>query len=516
MSCPCKKRALAGIVAACGAVIVLGGGFVASMLSFNTAMDSLGKQLEQQINAMLADPLRVAKTPQFTIALAESGSGLLSHDMTMVVVNSEDQSKFKLPFTVDVGYMGYDFTFDPVHATVNDQNFIRAYDFNQLTAFTSTGSLGLWSQRFTLNSSVSFLNDFETLAHTAARAQAFDWILAEMEKEDSTIADPMSLLEQKTQEFLPQAQENLKKVADANFIKPVGTVDFTLEADNEENVKLSVITDGFVTSSVVVSSVKFFNHSQGFTQLRSLGRSDLQIDSFAMIGKDDYDQVRNLVIHTDSSPVSAKGNFNLDFSLQVGDFDQMQNLIATGVMHNLNMSLFNSETPLLTFLEYVQQNALNVQVTEGSFDFTTKVKDELYGRVVDAVVPVTFKGEVGNTVNAVAAKATAATPAADAADAAATAAAATDTATPEAEATEQGKSQSGESPVAMVLQNPTFYTDFTFVVGENMDNIVDPVADEYGQYFKVNKAEGTSQVQVRMESDMTGSYSLVINGEKVQ
>ena len=85
MSCPCKKRALAGIVAACGAVIVLGGGFVASMLSFNTAMDSLGKQLEQQINAMLADPLRVAKTPQFTIALAESGSGLLSKQVQVAI-----------------------------------------------------------------------------------------------------------------------------------------------------------------------------------------------------------------------------------------------------------------------------------------------------------------------------------------------------------------------------------------------------------------------------------------------
>ena len=150
-----------------------------------------------------------------------------------------------------------------------------------------------------------------------------------------------------------------------------------------------------------------------------------------------------------------------------------------------------------------------MQVTEGSFDFTTKVKDELYGRVVDAVVPVTFKGEVGNTVNTVAAKTTAETPATDAADAA-------DTAATGAEVTEQGKTQSGEPPVAMVLQNPTFYTDFTFVVGENMANIVDPVADEYSQYFKVNKAKGTSQVQVRMESDMTGSYSLTINGEKVQ
>lgn len=167
-----KKSTLAGVCAACAAVAIVGGGYAVSVSGYPTLLKNTRAVVQEQMNATLVD--LIGNPAKISVDFSEPRSALFNHDVTMVIVNEDNSDIVRLPMTIDTKFLGYDFTFDLAHATVNDENALKYLDFSGITALESTGSYHILADEFKLKVDASYLTNAEAVVNIAAHLKALN------------------------------------------------------------------------------------------------------------------------------------------------------------------------------------------------------------------------------------------------------------------------------------------------------------------------------------------------------
>lgn len=500
-----KKSTIAKIAAACGVVAVLGGGYVASLVSYSSMLDQAALQVQKYLNTTFADPLS-GEEAHFSVDFSEPKFGIWDHDLIMVVVNDDDHTKVRLPLTVSTSYMGYEFDFDLVHATIDDENILKSYDFSSLTALESKGSYGLWSNEFAFSLKTSYLNDLEKFAEQVAHAKTIDWLISTNDiKQESSLPE---LFEKKKTELLGEITKELKEESGC---KDVGTLTLEATVDTDENVKFSLEADSLANSMALWQDLRVFSHHQGVESFKSIGRTDVAAKKLHVLTQNGYTSAQDVVMQTASSRVTKDGKFDLNFKLNIGAVEDVRDLHTSGTLENLNLSLFNADSFAWSLAHYLDNTPVTLRFDKDSgFGYSTTLKEDKYSKGVSTVVPVTFSGALTSNApaaassdNVAAASSDDAAPAAASGDAAAAAPAAD-----AAEATSLEK-------VSPYEPQPVFTSDFDFAIGADVNQIDEAwLKPHLKQLFKIK--DGTSTCRVHFELDDHGGLSVQLNGEQVQ
>ena len=344
-ACALKKKTLAQAIAAVAVVAVVGGGYVVPMCSYGTMMEQSRSFVENFINQnMIAE----GENP-VSVALYEDDIGLFSHDVTFVATDGD--VKVKVPFTVSLNYGGYDFAIDLVQATINDANAIKSFDLTTLTALNLTGSYSLWNDQGLAQFSASYLND--------------------------DVSGMVGAVNQ---------------IKERIGYKPVGTVSLNLGFDQEENFTLDFTLDHILSNYAAVSDLSYHSETQGFFELTDIGRNDLAISRFSMLGMSPM-IVEDIVFKSEGTRPSKQGIFNLPYELKVGSARLLKNLHFTGTLEGLSLKTFNSpEQALESFGEFLP-HPVTIKVDQGSrFDYVTMVRPDQYSKAEQKQVPVEIAG----------------------------------------------------------------------------------------------------------------------------
>lgn len=374
-ACALKKKTLAQAIAAVAVVAVVGGGYVVPMCSYGTMMEQSRSFVENFINQnMIAE----GETP-VSVALYEDDIGLFSHDVTFVA--TDGNVKLKIPFTVSINYGGYDFAIDLVNATINDANAIKSFDLTTLTALNLTGSYSLCNDKGVAQFSASYLNDDVSL-----------YALAEYQKYlREHVAD-----ENNAEPNFPSFEEGMdgavNQIKERIAYKPVGTMSLNLGFDQDENFTLDFTLDHILSNYASVSDLSYHSETQGFFDLKKIGRNDLAIGRFSMLGMSPM-IVEDLVFKSEGTRPSKQGIFNLPYELKVGSARLLKNLHFTGTIEGLSLNTFNSpEEALNNFGEFLP-NPVTIKVDQGSrFDYVTMVRPDEYSKAEQKQVPVELTG----------------------------------------------------------------------------------------------------------------------------
>ena len=509
-----KKSTIAGIAAACGVVAVLGGGYVASLVSYPAMIDQARVKVQEQLNAYFVDPVS-GEPAKFSVDFSEPKFGIWNHELTLVVVNDEDFSKLRIPLTISTNYMGYDFNFDLVHATVNDEYVMQAYDFSTLTALQSSASYSMWSDelKFALKASYQF----------AAHTKAINWFFEEQEKklaqeQAADVADAVGaadaeasgaadtaeaapILPEQRAQMIADKRESLKteilqQLKDQNIAKDVGTLDIQVSVDPEENVKVSLMADSVVVANMAYQDLRLFSNYHGLHNFTAFDRADLSLDKIAIVNGDGYSLSQDVVLKTESSRVTKQGKFNLPFTLDIGSVEQISDYHTSGEVQNLNLKIFNEPHFLWSFAHYIEENPVTITFDKGSsFKLNTQLRADKYAKPVATAIPVTFSGSMGTMIETLPLSVI------------------------QGETQEQpdaisGAAQNTSDPesVPTVLKNPVFYSDFTLDVAANVQHIDDEQFVDLVPYFIVKGDKSTSHVRFELND---GELKATVNGEEL-
>lgn len=525
-----KKSTIAGIAAACGVVAVLGGGYVASLVSYPAMIDQARVKVQEQLNAYFVDPVS-GEPAKFSVDFSEPKFGIWNHELTLVVVNDEDFSKLRIPLTISTNYMGYDFNFDLVHATVNDEYVMQAYDFSTLTALQSSASYSMWSDELKFALKASYLNDLESFAEFAAHTKAINWFFEEQEKklaqeQAADVADAVGaadadaagaadaeasgaadtaeaapILPEQRAQMIADKRESLKteilqQLKDQNIAKDVGTLDIQVSVDPEENVKVSLMADSVVVANMAYQDLRLFSNYHGLHNFTAFDRADLSLDKIAIVNGDGYSLSQDVVLKTESSRVTKQGKFNLPFTLDIGSVEQISDYHTSGEVQNLNLKIFNEPHFLWSFAHYIEENPVTITFDKGSsFKLNTQLRADKYAKPVATAIPVTFSGSMGTMIETLPLSVI------------------------QGETQEQpdaisGAAQNTSDPesVPTVLKNPVFYSDFTLDVAANVQHIDDEQFVDLVPYFIVKGDKSTSHVRFELND---GELKAIVNGEEL-
>lgn len=374
-ACALKKKTLAQAIAAVAVVAVVGGGYVVPMCSYGTMMEQSRSFVENFINQnMIAE----GENP-VSVALYEDDIGLFSHDVTFVATDGD--VKVKVPFTVSLNYGGYDFAIDLVQATINDANAIKSFDLTTLTALNLTGSYSLWNDQGLAQFSASYLNDDVSL-----------YALAEYQKYLREHVSDETSYEPDFPSFEAGMVGAVNQIKERIGYKPVGTVSLNLGFDQEENFTLDFTLDHILSNYAAVSDLSYHSETQGFFELTDIGRNDLAISRFSMLGMSPM-IVEDIVFKSEGTRPSKQGIFNLPYELKVGSARLLKNLHFTGTLEGLSLKTFNSpEQALESFGEFLP-HPVTIKVDQGSrFDYVTMVRPDQYSKAEQKQVPVEIAG----------------------------------------------------------------------------------------------------------------------------
>ncbi len=491
MPCPCKKSAIAGVAIVVVAGLVLGGGYITSILGYSSMKEQAKVTLEQQINTFMADPVS-GEGAKYSVELFEPKMGFLSHDVTLVVVNGEDNTKYELPMTISASYGGYDFDFDLVHATINDDYAIKTYGLDNLTALQANAYLD--SDSLDLSIKSSYLNDIDSFIGIIASNQARYKL---WQNYDNLSSDEYHTAFETYQE---EAKKSIsEKVASDLVYKDVGTVDLNLVLDDAENVKLSLTMDSFVTDNgVILNGIKYFSHSQGWNEFKSLGRSEIAVENVAYAVADTFDQVNGLVLKTDSTKVTKAGKFDVPFSLSVASAKNFVDVKTSGKISNLNIAAFNQPDLYTALSDYFAQNAISMTFDQGSaFSVQTKLREDKYSESKPALIDVTFNGVIGSEIITFDPNAPQSNVKGDVIE--------VEPLDPEA-ATEDAQSS--------VETIPSFFSKFSFKVNTDVNNIDDATLEALKPFFVVKNNVSTCDFSISTDSQTLNQH-VFVNGQEL-
>lgn len=167
-----KKSTLAGVCAACAAVVIMGGGYAVSLSGYPTLLKNARAVVQEQLNATFVD--LIGNPAKLLVDFSEPRLSLFNHEVTMVIVNEDSSDIVRLPMTIDTKFLGYDFTFDLAHATVNDENALKYLDFSNITNLESTGSYHILTDKFKIKVDSSYLTNAEAIVNVAANLKALN------------------------------------------------------------------------------------------------------------------------------------------------------------------------------------------------------------------------------------------------------------------------------------------------------------------------------------------------------
>ena len=374
-ACALKKKTLAQAIAALAVVAVVGSGYVVPMCSYSTLKEQSRSFVENFINQNM---IAAGETP-VSVDLYEDDIGLFSHDVTFIA--TDGNVKVKIPVTIGINYGGYDFALDLVNATINDANAIKSFDLTTLTALHLNGSYSLWNDQGLAQFSASYLNDDVSL-YALAEYQKY---LREHVADETTAEPDFPSFEAGVDGAVNQIKERIG-------YKPVGTISLNLGFDQDENFKLDFTLDHILSNYASVSGLSYHSETQGFFELKNIGRNDLAISRFSMLGRSPM-IVEDIVFKSEGTRPSSQGIFNLPYELKIGSARLLKDLHFTGTLEGLSLTTFNSPEQALDDLGAFLPHPVTIKVDPGSrFDYVTMVRPDKYSKAEQVQVPVELSG----------------------------------------------------------------------------------------------------------------------------
>lgn len=372
-----KKKTLAQAAAAVVVVAVLGGGYVAPMCSYGTMVDQSRSFVENFINQhMIAEGNKT-----FSVDLYEDDFGLFSHDITFIATDGD--VKIKIPVTISLNYGGYDFDVDLIHATINDANALKSFDLTTLTALELKGDFSLCSDKGNVYFKTSYLNDDVSL-YALAEYQKYlrEHVASEQVDQDEK---PFPSFENGIEGAVEQLKERIA-------YKPVGTLSMQLAFDTQENFKTDLTVDHFLSNYAALSELSYHSETKGLTEIVDLGRNDLSLRRFALLGMAPM-VAEDISLKSQSSRPNKQGIFDLAYEFKVGAARQLQNLNLTGKVSGLHLDTINNPEVILADLKSFFPQPMTISVDKGSrFDYVTLVRPDEYSQAEQKTVSVTVDG----------------------------------------------------------------------------------------------------------------------------
>lgn len=361
-----KKKTIAKVITAVGAVMLVVGGYGVPMCSYGTLVEQSRSMVENFINQTMVG----AGAQKFSVDFYEDDFGLFSHDLTFIATDGD--VKVKIPLKVSINFGGYDFEADLVHATINDGNAIKSFELNTLTAVSLKGSYSLFTENGSAQLDASYLNDDVSL-YTLAEYQKYL-------RQQMAGGDPKSSPNPEFADLAPNLDQAVTQIKERIGYKPVGTMSVNLGFDLAENFTVDFTVDHLLAHYAAVTELNYYSETQGFFELKNIGRNDLTVKRFSLLGFAPT-VVEDLTLKTQSSHPSKQGYFDLPYELKIGSARQLKNLSFSGELANVNMQMFQAPEAVLFDLTKLLPQPLTLTVDPGShFDFVTMVKpDEYHG-----------------------------------------------------------------------------------------------------------------------------------------
>lgn len=373
-----KKKTLAQAAAAVVVVALVGGGYVGPMCSYSTMLEQSRSFIENFINQNMI----AADATPFSVDLYEDDIGLFSHDVTFIATDGD--VKLKVPVKISVTYGGYDYDIDLVQATINDANAIKSFDLNTLTALNLSASYSLCQDKGQVQLSASYLNDDVSL-YALAEYQKYLREHISDEQEQNYDGANFPSFENGIEGAVAQLKERIA-------YKPVGTMNMQLGFDQDENFTLDFTLDHALSNYASISELSYHSQTQGFLQLKNIGRNDLSFKRFALLGMSPM-VVEDVTFKSEGSRPNKAGVFNLPYELKIGSARLLKNLNFTGTIAGLSLSTLNSPEEALSNFSTFLPHPVTVSVDPGSrFDYVTMVRPDEYSKAEQQQLSVELSG----------------------------------------------------------------------------------------------------------------------------
>lgn len=256
-----KKSILAGVCAACAAMVVVGGGYAVSISGYPTLLKKSRAVVQEQLTATFVD--LIGNPAKFSVDFAEPRSALFNHELTMVIVNEDNSNIWRIPTTIDTKFLGYDFNFDLAHATVNGEHALKNLGFTGITSLESTASYHILADKFKFNVDASYLTNGEAIVNIAAHLKAlnsyFEQQQAQNTQETSAVASEAITTEVATTEVatteaaITEVATNEAVASDVATTEVASTDVANTDVATAEAPTTEVVPDAQVTEEVTLA-----------------------------------------------------------------------------------------------------------------------------------------------------------------------------------------------------------------------------------------------------------------------
>lgn len=385
-----KKVAAAGAAAA--GVLVLSSGWLVGLCNYQGTVE----KARQGIELYLLNSYPELKEQGLSVALYERDGSLFDRKLSLVVTANEDS--VNIPLDVAINYGSYDIVFDPIHATINRVNAIKALELDTLTSVKARANIGLFSGKLTFDGSVSYLNDDSALKNYADANAFIEYqdllktgkLVKPVKDAKAVAAEPvytydaskskeenLAAFEQFKNQSLTEAEriadmtltgmasDKLKQLKIDTGFKDVGTAVLSIKVDEQENISTSLDIDSFINQDLGFAGLKSYTKNRGLANLLSVGRNEIQIDKAFFMSSDMIEKVDNTVLKLSSGRVGANGNFDLAYEMKIAKADDFSDLNVNGKLSGLNIHMFNAVGPE-DVMQILERNGLDLRVSKGS------------------------------------------------------------------------------------------------------------------------------------------------------
>lgn len=331
-----SKSKIAALSAVGLAVILIAGGYGASIAKFNSSLDAAELRVADFINKEFNLSEREAVSVDF---FETKSSGLFSRKLNLVIANPK--YNMQVPVDAKIGFLKYDFAADLKNATVDGEKLFDAYryELSNLTQLDLTGSAHLLTGKGSIVFDAKGLNDMSAAG-----------ILVTNTKEREAF------------------QKDNRAFAESKGFKDVGELHMTVNVSSDLEMVSSGHVANILSDEFAINRMDFISRSKGIgSNVIEIGDLKFTANDLYVVAYNQLTSIEKLSVNTAATPFDKLSNFDLTFNVQAKNINgQIRDLQFDSVCRRLNYDGIMNVMERLALVSYLKKYPIDFEIQPSS------------------------------------------------------------------------------------------------------------------------------------------------------